>query len=157
MLMRFDPIGGLDRIAEELTTNARRGPRPFAMDAFRHGDEVMLLFDLPGVDAQSIDLTVDQHVLTIRAERQPSVREGDEIISSERPMGTFVRRVFLGDALDTDRINADYRNGVLQLTIPVSERAKPRRIEIAAEGGGPQTIEQQPQQSAERQPATVGA
>jgi HSP20 family protein len=130
MLMRFDPFGGLERIAEELQSNGRGNPRSVPMDAFRRGDDVVLRFDLPGVDPDSIDLTVDQHVLTVRAERQPQTEENDEVLAVERPYGTFVRRVFLGDTLDTDRINAQYRNGVLELTIPISERAKPRKIEI---------------------------
>jgi HSP20 family protein len=170
MLMRYDPFGSLDRIAEELTSNGKRAPGPFPMDAFRRGDEVVLLFDLPGVDPESTDLTVDQHVLTVRAERQPSTQEGDEVLAAERPQGTFVRRVFLGDTLDTDRIDAEYRNGVLKLTIPISERAKPRKIEIAGEtkdghdqpqaGGQSQEAESAPaesQQSEQREPVRSGA
>jgi HSP20 family protein len=130
MLMRFDPYGGLERFAEELQSNGRRNTRSVPMDAFRRGDDVVLRFDLPGVDPESIDLTVDQHVLTVQAERQSQSQEDDEVLAVERPQGTFVRRVFLGDTLDTDRINAQYRNGVLELTIPISERAKPRKIEI---------------------------
>ncbi len=170
MLMRFDPFGGLDRITEELSSSAKRAPRPFAMDAFRRGDEVVLLFDLPGVDPGSTDLTVDQHVLTVRAERQATTQEGDEVLAAERPQGTFVRRVFLGDTLDTDRINAEYRNGVLKLTIPISERAKPRKIEIAGDANGgqeqPQAVGQpqeaqsppaESQQAEQREPVRTGA
>jgi HSP20 family protein len=138
MLMRFDPFRELDRLTEEMTAANARGPRTFPMDAFRRGDDVVLLFDLPGVDPESIDLTVEQHVLTVRAERQSAREEGEEILANERPEGEFVRRVLLGDTLDTDRINAEYHNGVLQLTIPVSERAKPRKIEVAANGGSQQ-------------------
>ncbi|MGZ6593640.1 MAG: Hsp20/alpha crystallin family protein [Gaiellaceae bacterium] len=135
MLMRFDPFRDLDRIAQELTGAANRAPRAFPMDAYRRGDQVVLLFDLPGIDPQSIDLTVDQNVLTIRAERQSGLGDGMEVLAAERPQGTFTRSVFLGDALDSDRIAAAYRNGVLELTIPVSERAKPRKIEVASNGG----------------------
>lgn len=134
MLMRFDPFREFSQLAQELTTAAGNDSRTFPMDAFRRGDDVVLKFDLPGVDPQSIDLTVDQHVLTIQAERQAEPLEGAEVLASERPHGTFIRRVFLGDTLDTDRIGAEYRNGVLELTIPVSERAKPRKIEVAANG-----------------------
>jgi HSP20 family protein len=134
MLMQYDPFRQLDRLAEELQNAATTMSRTFPMDAYRAGDEVVLLFDLPGVDPQSIDLTVDQHVLTVRAERQPKTDEDKEVIAAERPKGTFMRRVFLGDTLDADRINAEYVNGVLKLTIPVSERAKPRKIEVAANG-----------------------
>jgi HSP20 family protein len=139
MLMRFDPFRDLSQLAQELTTAAGNETRTFPMDAYRRGDDVVLVFDLPGIDPQSIDLTVDQHVLTIRAERPAQQMDGAEVLASERPHGTFTRRVFLGDTLDTDRISAEYHNGVLELTIPISERAKPRKIEVAANGG------QQPQ------------
>lgn len=135
MLMQYDPFRQLDRLAEEVQRAATSAsPRTFPMDAYRTGDEVVLLFDLPGIDPQSIDLTIDQHVLTVRAERQQEAGEDKEVIAAERPKGTFMRRVFLGETLDTDRINAEYVNGVLKLTIPVSERAKPRKIEVAANG-----------------------
>jgi HSP20 family protein len=152
MLMRFDPFGGLERIAEELQNSGRRNPRSVPMDAFRRGDDVVLRFDLPGVDPESIDLTVDQHVLTVRAERQSESQDGDEVLAVERPQGTFVRRVFLGDTLDTDRIGAQYRNGVLELTIPISERAKPRKIEIE------NAVENRPIETAtdERHPVAAG-
>jgi HSP20 family protein len=153
MLMRFDPFGGLERITEELQNSGRGNPRGVPMDAFRRGDDVLLRFDLPGVDPDSIDLTVDQHVLTVRAERNPESQDGDEVLVVERPQGTFVRRVFLGDTLDTDRISAQYRNGVLELTIPISERAKPRKIEIA-NADESQSVETR---ADDRQPVAAGA
>jgi HSP20 family protein len=149
MLMRSDPFRTLDRLAEELQGAATRTARTFPMDAYRSGDQVVLLFDLPGVDPKSIDLTVDQHVLTVRAERQPEPEDNREVIASEIPRGAFTRRVFLGDALDTDRISAEYHQGVLELRIPVSERAKPRKIEIAANG--------QHEQNDEREPIAAGS
>jgi HSP20 family protein len=134
VLMQFDSFRQLERLAEGLQSAATSAARTFPMDAYRSGDVVVLLFDLPGVDPKSIELTVDQHVLTVRAEREPESGDDREVIAAERPKGTFVRRVFLGDALDTDRINAEYHDGVLELTIPVSERAKPRKIEVTANG-----------------------
>lgn len=139
MLMRSDPFRDLDRMMEGAAGNSARG-RAFPMDAYRTGDDVVLLFDLPGVDPKSIDLTIDQHVLTVRAERQHQTQEGQEVLAAERPHGTFIRRVFLGDTLDTDRISADYHDGVLRLTIPVAERAKPRKIEVAANGSQAQPV-----------------
>jgi HSP20 family protein len=133
MLMRSDPFRDLDRMLGGVTSSSARG-RTFPMDAYRSGDEVLLVFDLPGVDPKSIDLTIDQHVLTVRADRERQTEEGQEILAAERPHGTFIRRVFLGDTLDTDRISAEYHDGVLRLTIPVSERAKPRKIEVEANG-----------------------
>jgi HSP20 family protein len=135
MLMRFDPMRDLDRIAQEIAGNAASASRTFPMDAYRRGDAIVLKFDLPGVEPNSIDLTVDQNVLTVRGERAGEPDDGVEVLAAERPHGTFVRRVFLGDQLDSEKISAEYHNGVLELTIPVSEKAKPRKIEVAANGG----------------------
>jgi HSP20 family protein len=131
MLMRTDPFRELDRLTQQvLGTTAR--PAAMPMDAYRKGDSFYIHFDLPGINAESIDLTVEQNVLTVRAERGPVQPEGAEMIVSERPCGTFTRQVFLGETLDADKIAADYAAGVLTLTIPVHEAAKPRSIEISS-------------------------
>ena len=95
----------------------------------------------PGVNPNSIELTTEQNVLTVRAERRWETQEGDELIVSERPQGTFSRQLFLSDALDADAIQANYDQGVLTLEIPVAEQAKPRRIQVTGSGSGPTTIE----------------
>lgn len=136
MLMRWDPFTELDRLTEGLWSGFRRPAVP--IDAYRSGDAFVVHFDLPGIDPSSIDLTVQNNVLTVRAERQGRT-EGDVLIS-ERPVGTFTRQLFLGDGLDTDKLSASYHNGVLTVTIPVAEEAKPRRIEITA-GEAPKAIE----------------
>ena len=87
---------------------------------------------MPGADRDSIDLTVEQNVLTVRAERPEVTANGAEVIVAERPAGTFTRQVFLGETLDTDNLSADYMAGVLTLTIPVREAAKPRKIEVSS-------------------------
>jgi Hsp20/alpha crystallin family/TspO/MBR family len=87
---------------------------------------------LPGINAESIDLTVEQNVLTVRAERAPVKADGAEMIVAERPSGTFTRQVFLGETLDAEHIAADYAAGVLTLTIPVREAAKPRNIHVTS-------------------------
>jgi len=102
------------------------------MDAYRQGDAFYICFDLPGIRAESIDLTVEQNVLTVRAERAPARPEDAEMIVSERPYGTFTRQVFLGETLDAEHIGADYTAGVLTLTIPVHEAAKPRSIQVTS-------------------------
>jgi HSP20 family protein len=79
-------------------------------------------------------------VLTIRAERRFEPEEGDELVISERPQGTFTRQLLLGESLDTDRLEADYDQGVLTLRIPVAEAAKPRRVEITKSAGGQRAI-----------------
>ena len=133
MLMRFDPFRELDRLAD-LASAAQRAPRSFPMDAFRRGDQFVVRFDLPGVDPGSIDLTVERNALTVRADRRPDQRPDDEVIVLERPEGMFTRQLMLGDQLDSERVEANYVNGVLELTIPVAEQAKPRRIEVSGRG-----------------------
>jgi HSP20 family protein len=129
MLVRTDPFRELDRITQQLLGTATR-PAAMPMDAFRKGDTFYIHFDLPGVSAESIDLTVEQSVLTVRAERRPEQPDGAEMMVAERPAGVFTRQVFLGDTLDTEHIGADYSAGVLTLTIPVHEQAKPRSIQV---------------------------
>jgi HSP20 family protein len=97
-------------------------------------------FDLPGFDADSIDLTVDKEVLTVHAERRWQPAEGDQVLVNERPRGTYRRQLFLGESLDTEHLSANYVNGVLTVTIPVAEAAKPRKVEIQAGGGGPKAV-----------------
>jgi HSP20 family protein len=131
MLMRFDPMREFDRVFEQAWSQTRQASVP--MDAYRHGDSFVLHFDLPGVDPASIDLTVERNSLTVSAERHWQQIDGDQIVASERRQGSFTRQLSLGDGLDTDRIEASYENGVLTLTVPISERSKPRRIEVATE------------------------
>jgi HSP20 family protein len=135
MLMRTDPFRELDRLTQQVFGHLGAGSRPAVapMEAYRQGDEFVVHFDLPGVDPASIDLSVERDVLTMKAERRPTVPDNVESVIAERPYGVFTRQLFLGDELDTDNIQADYDAGVLTLRIPVLEQAKPRRIEI---GGG---------------------
>ena len=131
MLMRTDPFRELDRLTQQVFGTAAR-PAAMPMDAYRRGDEFYIHLDLPGINPDSIDLTVEQNVLTIRAERGPVQADGAEMIVSERPNGIFTRQVFLGESLDADKIAADYTAGVLTLTIPVREAARPRSIQITS-------------------------
>jgi HSP20 family protein len=134
MLMRTDPFRDFDRLAQQvLGTPTRPAAMPF--DAYRKGDEFVIHFDLPGVEADTIDLTVERNVLTVHAERRRVDAEGIELVVGERPHGTFSRQLFLGETLDTDAIAADYADGVLTLRVPIAERAKPRRVQIKAAGG----------------------
>src|SRR3954454_820785 len=130
MLLRTtDPFRDFDRLASQVLGTTNR-PAVMPMDAWRQGDVFHIEFDMPGVAPESIDLDVERNVLTVRAERL--ARNGDwEMLASERPRGVFSRQLVLGDNLDLDRIDAHYDGGVLQLSIPVAERAKPRRIEIS--------------------------
>ena len=133
MVTRFDPFRDFDALASRLLNQASdmgQAMRAMPIDLFRSGDHYVLLCDLPGVDPGSVDVGVDGRVLTIRAQR--STRGEDvEWLTQERPTGTFVRQLTLGPGLDVEHIEAAYNDGVLSLTLPVAEQAKPRRIEVA--------------------------
>lgn len=130
MLMRTDPFRDFDRLVQQVTGTPAR-PAVMPMDAYRNQDTFLVQFDLPGVAAESIDLTVEKNVLTVHAERsRPTETDNVEMVAAERPQGTFSRQLFLGDTLDPEGIDADYQAGVLTLRIPIAERAKPRKVEI---------------------------
>src|ERR1700730_608175 len=134
-LVRSDPFRDVDRLFQQLWGGQNGQGRRFMampMDAYRKDGSFLIRLDLPGVKADAVDLTVEDNVLTIKAERPaPPPSEGVESVTAERPFGTFTRQVFLGNNLDTENIRAEYEAGVLTLVIPVAERAKPRRIEIS--------------------------
>lgn len=140
MLMRTDPFRELDRLTSQLLGTAATGtwsrPNPMPMDAWREGDQFVVCFDLPGVAKDAIELDIERNVLTVKAERRPvATDDNTQMHVSERPLGAFSRQLFLGDTLDADHISADYSAGVLTLRIPVAEKAKPRKIEIASAEG----------------------
>ena len=130
MLMRFDPFRELDRLTQQAWPQSRSPMMP--MDALRQGSTFVVRFDLPGVESDAIDLTVEKNVLTVTAERSWERSEDDEVVVTERPQGRFSRQLFLGDSLDTGKIEASYDNGVLSVTIPVAEQAKPRKVELSS-------------------------
>ena len=140
MLMRSDPFRELDRLTQKVLGNGAT-PAVMPMDAYRHGESFVVHFDLPGVEASSIDLTVEKNVLSVSAQRQWRPGDGDQVLASERPQGSFTRQLFLGEALDSERIEASYDNGVLTVTIPVAEQAKPRKVEITSGDGSAKAIE----------------
>lgn len=129
MLMRTDPFRDLDRLTQQVFGTANR-PATVPIDAYRDGDAVVVHVDVPGVDPDEIDLTVEKNVLSIHAERKRTTGDKTEMLVSERPHGVFRRQLFLGDSLDTDRIDANYTAGVLTLRLPVAEKAKARRVSI---------------------------
>ena len=130
MLIRTDPFRDLDRLLTQQVLGAAVRPNAMPMDAYREKDIFYVHFDLPGVRVESISLTVEHNVLTVRAERLPARADGGEMLIAERPAGAFSREVILGEALDAERITADYAAGVLTLTIPVRESAKPHSIQV---------------------------
>lgn len=130
MLMRTDPFRDFDRLTEAML-GTRSRPAVMPMDAYREDHTFVVHLDLPGVSADAIDLTVEQNVLTVHAERKPPVADHAERVVDERPYGVFSRQLFLGDTLDSDQLTADYTAGVLTLRIPIAEKAKPRRVEVS--------------------------
>jgi len=129
MLMRFEPFSEFDRITEQLKSERRAWQIP--VDAYRRDDEFKVLLDLPGTDPGSIELTVDNDVLTVHGTRTWLRFDDDQIAIAERPKGEFSRQLFLGESLDRDKITASYEDGVLAVTIPVIAKAKPRKVKIA--------------------------
>jgi HSP20 family protein len=138
MLMRFEPFRELDRITQEVLSERRA--RSIPVDAYRRGNELTIHLDLPGVDPRFIEVTVEKDVLTVRATRAWVQAEGDQIQMTERAHGDFSRQLFLGESLERDHITANYDNGVLTLTIPVAEEAKPRQVEVGHAGVEVQTV-----------------
>lgn len=131
MLMRIDPFRELDRLTQQMFGRPN-GLLVMPMDAYRKDDRFVVTFDLPGIDSDSLDVTVEQNVLTVSA-RRPAMEDVDFTVA-ERPTGSFSRQVFLGDTLDIDQLNVEYRDGVLTIEIPIREAAKPRRVEITRGG-----------------------
>ena len=143
MSLTFDPFREMDRLAAQMlgATSSGRGPRWMPMDLYRVDDHYVVAVDLPGVDPGSIDLAVDGNTLTIRAERSARTDEGVQWVAQERPAGSFLRQLNLGDGLAVERIEASYDSGVLTVTIPVAERAKARKITVETGGRGQTSIE----------------
>ena len=127
MLMRFDPFRELDELTAQLRDGRRLRSMP--LDAYRIGDLFHVDVDMPGVKPESIEVTVEKNVLTLKAERHWET-EGVETVVCERPIGTFSRELFLGESLDAEKISASYENGVLRLSMPIAETAKVRHIEV---------------------------
>jgi HSP20 family protein len=132
MLLRFDPFRDLDRLTQQLWQQPLGRPSIMPMDAYREGDRLVVHLNLPGIEPESLDVTVDRNVLTVSAQRNWRPPEAQQVIAAERPTGSFQRQVYLSDGLDTERVEARYENGVLTVTIPVADEAKPRKIEISS-------------------------
>ncbi|GAC67233.1 Hsp20/alpha crystallin family protein [Gordonia soli] len=133
-MLRFDPFSDMDAWTRELMTGQRAGssrtPRFMPMDLYKVEDHYVLVADLPGADPGSIDVTVDNGVLTLSAHRSAPSDDGVQWLAGERFSGTYRRQVTLGDSVDDARISAAYDNGVLTVTIPLAERAKRRSITV---------------------------
>ncbi|MGK8558782.1 Hsp20/alpha crystallin family protein [Nocardia gipuzkoensis] len=133
MLMRTDPFRDLERLTQQVFGTVA-GPTVLPMDAWREGDQFVVEIDAPGIDRDSLGLEVEGGAVTVRA-RRPELDVDREMVATERPRGEFSRQLFLGDNVDTEHVRADYRDGVLRLAIPLAEKAKPRKMEIARGDG----------------------
>ncbi|MDN4517221.1 HSP20 family small heat-shock protein [Mycolicibacterium austroafricanum] len=130
LMLMFDPFRDFDRLTRQVLGSTAR-PAVMPMDAWREGDRFVVEFDLPGVKAESLDVNVENEVLTVRAER-PEADNGGQWLATERPHGVFSRQILIGKNLDTNNIEASYHDGVLRLTIPVAEEAKPKKIAVTS-------------------------
>jgi HSP20 family protein len=135
MLVRTEPLRDFDRLAQQMLGTTAR-PATMPMDAWRDGEQIVVQFDLPGVDPDSVEVDIERNVLTARAERRQPTGDNTEMIAAERPRGVFSRQLILGDTLDTDRVQASYTAGVLTLRIPVAEKAKPHKIAVTNADAG---------------------
>lgn len=129
MAMSFDPFSELDRLTSGLL-QTRTGPRVMPVDLYREADRYVLSADLPGVDPGSVEIDVDGQLLTIRAQRTAGTAEGAKWLVQERPAGSYLRQFSIGEGVDTTGISASYDNGVVSVIIPVSGKAKPRKIQL---------------------------
>jgi HSP20 family protein len=127
LLTSFDPFAEFHRAFG----TADRSFPAVRMDAIRRDSEIELRFDLPGIDTDSIDVTVDRGVLTVSAKRSEEYAEDEKPFVRERVMGTFTRKLRLSDTVDAEKIAASYDGGVLTVKVPLTERAQPRKIEIS--------------------------
>lgn len=133
--MSFDPFSEFDRLASAL--NARTAPKAMPVDLYRDHDGYVLNADLPGIDPGSVDVDIDGQLLTIRAQRTAGDADGVKWISQERPHGSYLRQFSVGKGVDTSRISASYDNGVLSVIIPLSEKARPRKVKIETTSSTP--------------------
>jgi HSP20 family protein len=138
-VLRFDPFGDpfrqMDRLTNQLLSGTRT-PMGMPMDVWQTENGFHVCLDLPGVDPDSVDITTERNVLTIKAERRAEYQQGQNILIAERPHGTFTRQLQLGDTVDTDNIQASYADGVLHLDLPMTQAAQPRKVQVKTDGGG---------------------
>jgi HSP20 family protein len=142
-VLRFDPFGDpfrqMDRLTSQLLSGTRT-PMGMPMDVWQTDDGYHVCLDLPGVDPDSVDITTERNVLTVRAERRAEYEEGQSVLIAERPQGSFTRQLQLGDMVDTENIKASYADGVLHLTLPMTQAAQPRRVQVQTDGGSQRSI-----------------
>jgi HSP20 family protein len=142
-VLRFDPFADpfrqMDRLTNQLLSGTRT-PMGMPMDVWQADDGFHVAMDLPGADPDSVEITTERNVLTIQAERRPEYHDGDKVLVAERPQGSFTRQLQLGDTVDTENIQASYADGVLKLTVPITQAAQRRRVQVQTTGSGQRQI-----------------
>jgi len=156
-VMRLDPFAGFERMFDTLYGRGEDARRSMPIDIYRKGDRYVVEMDLPGADPDSIEVSVERNMLNVAAETRSSHENADEQIVCERRHARFTRQVYLGDDLDTERVEASFDNGVLTLTIPVNDRAHSRRIEVTTGGGGSRAIAAESSDNGRSRPAEENA
>ena len=139
----FDPFGDpwqMDRVAKQLMSG-RRTPLAMPMDVWQADDGFHVCLDLPGVEPDSVEITTERNILTIKAERRPEYQDSQNVLIAERPQGSFTRQLQMSDTLDTDNIEASYGDGVLHLTVPIVRAAEQRRVQVKTRGDGERQID----------------
>ena len=139
----FDPFGDpwqMDRVAKQLMSG-RRTPLAMPMDVWQADDGFHVCLDLPGVEPDSVEITTERNILTIKAERRPEYQDSQNVLIAERPQGSFTRQLQMSDTLDTDNIESSYGDGVLHLTVPIVRAAEPRRVQVKTRGDGERQID----------------
>jgi len=135
-LSHYDPLASLRQFEDAFTrfftepqTNRPWSP---AVDIYETENELVLKADVPDVELKDIDVRVENQTLTIAGERKFEKRDSEKggYHRIERNYGTFVRSFAVPNSFDTDKINASYKNGVLAITLPKKEAAKPRQIKV---------------------------
>ena len=142
-VLRFDPFGDpfrqMDRLTNQLLSGTRT-PMGMPMDVWQTDDGLHVCLDLPGVDPDSVDITTERNILTVKAERRAEYQQGQNVLIAERPQGTFTRQLQLGDTVDAENIQASYGDGVLHLTLPMTRAAQPRRVQVRTDSSGPRQV-----------------
>ena len=142
-VLRFDPFGDpfrqMDRLTNQLLSGTRT-PMAMPMDVWQTDDGFHVCLDLPGVDPDSVDITTERNLLTITAERRAEYQQGQNVLIAERPQGTFTRQLQLGDTVDAENIQASYGDGVLHLTLPITQAAQPRRVQVRTDSSGQRQV-----------------
>ena len=156
-VIRFDPFRDPFERLMSMAATGTRAPLGMPMDVYRAEDGTYHVeADLPGVDPDSVEVTVEHSTLTIRAERTAQYSDSEQIIVAERPQGSFTRQLSLGEGVDSENLTASYADGVLRVTIPLSPKVQPRRVAVTHGPGKGRTISASTADQGESPAGTAG-